>query len=130
TGDILGDKLKTNLAYQQAGLSVPAIVAQGSVSTRVFANARVGTRTSAKVLDHVENLDEGDYNTSFIDTAQAFRGSYYYVCLRALTCLDKLIAVYVRARPVTEGDPSVHARDTPLDAPLLVHLHKTLVKGR
>jgi hypothetical protein len=54
-------------------------------------------------------------------------GAEYYTTIRMLCVGGALVHAFVRARPVSEGNPTVHTADTPRDAALIEHLHAALV---
>ena len=70
------------------------------------------------------------YNTQFIDTTVQFRESVYFTCIRLVCIGTYLIRIYIRARDVSENNPSVHNKDTPKDRELLDYLHEKLVVPR
>src|SRR5690606_9250395 len=69
-------------------------------------------------------------NVDLIDTTVAFRGVSYYTSIRALCVGSHCISAYVRVRPVSDGSPSVHTKDTPRHLSLLRELHRRLVDDR
>jgi len=83
---------------------------------RVFSNGRLGTHVPTQVIDAGSPLDPRRYNAEWIDTRHEYAGRDYYVSLRAMAVGRRCVSIFVRARPVEDGDASVHATDMPLDA--------------
>lgn len=128
-GHIIGDKALSNRVFSAAGVQVPEPF-DGIASKLAFSNAVRGSSRDVWLINQGEPLPNGRYNVRFIDTSQDFRGNKYYVSLRAMCVGTERYAIYVRARPVSEQNPSVHARNTPLDPDLIRHLHETVVVPR
>lgn len=124
TGKILRDKRRLNTFLSKKGIDVPPMVKSEMSTAKIFSNEAIGSHKPVVVYDVGEPLDDDRYNTTFINTVREYGGKEYYVCLRALAVSDKLVSVYLRARPTEDGDPSVHSRDTPVDAPLINHLYR------
>lgn len=124
TGKILRDKRRLNTFLRKEGIGVPAMVESETSTTKTLSNAAIGSHKPVVVYDVGEPLDHDRYNTAFINTVREYSGKTCYVCLRALAVSTKLVSVYVRARPTDDGDPSVHSRDTPVDADLINHLYR------
>ena len=99
----------------------------GAVATsRVFSNLNMDTHVPAYVVSPRLPLDPTRYNTEWIDTRHEYNGRNYYVMLRAMAVGGRCLAVFVRARPVEQGDASVHTADTPIDAGLLNFFYRTI----
>lgn len=120
----LGDKVTGSEALQALGVPMPSRNCQTEL---VFSNARVGSQTAIQLLPRGQALPTDRYNTDFVNTAVPFRDKSYHVCLRAMIVDRRCVGVVVRARDIQEGNPSVHAKDTPRDPALLNHLYATLV---
>ena len=125
---IIRDKKAANLFFSEHHISVPGH--NLDERTNVFSNARFGTGASAFIVDNLQELDEERYNTQFIDTTVQFRESVYFTCIRLVCIGTYLIRIYIRARDVSENNPSVHTKDTPKDRELLDYLHEKLVAPR
>lgn len=123
TGKILRDKRRLNTFLRNEGIDVPAMVKSETATAKIFSNEPIGSHKPVVVYDAGESLDQDRYNTTFIDTVREYGGKTYYVCLRALAVSTRIVSVYVRARPTDDGDPSVHSRDTPVDADLINYLY-------
>ena len=126
---VIRDKALSNRIFFGAGIPVPEAY-EGSASGTVFSNAIKGSGKKVWIVNQGQTLAPDRYNVRFIDTSQEFRGNRYYVSLRAMCFGVDCHAVYVRARPVSDGDPSVHARNTPVDPDLLAHLNETVALPR
>lgn len=125
---IIRDKKETNLFFSEHHISVPGH--NLDERTNVFSNARFGTGARACIVDNSQELDEERYNTQFIDTTVRFKESVYFTCIRLMCIGTYLTRIYIRARDVSENNPSVHTKDTPKDHELLNYLHETLVAPR
>jgi hypothetical protein len=129
-GRLVADKDRTNRVLCKAGISVPKLVTENTAAFEVFSNENAATHATAFVQDPGAELDVNRYNTAYIDTTHYYAGQIYYVALRAMSVGAKCTAIYVRARPINDGDPSVHSTDTPLNIELLNHLHREIVTPR
>ena len=125
--EILSSKHKTNALYSENGIPVPGLVT-GKAASPVFSNDTFGSKTQVYVRESGEGLDESRYNTRYVNTARAYLGNQYHVCLRALCFGGRLVSIYIRARSIEDGSPSVHSADTPRDAELLNHLFDQVVQ--
>ncbi len=125
---IIRDKKEANLFFSEHNISVPAH--NLDKKTNVFSNSRFGTGARAFIIDDLQELNEERYNAQFIDTTVRFKESVYFTCIRLMCIGPYLIRIYIRARDVSENNPSVHTKDTPKDPELLDYLHETLVAPR
>lgn len=108
---VVRDKKATNSLLTRKGVPMPRMDLR-VVSGKIFSNARFGTKRPAYVTDSAR-LDEARYNTEFIDTRYEVEGVEYYCSLRALAVGSVMLDLWPRFRPVEDGDPSVHSKDTP-----------------
>jgi hypothetical protein len=129
-GRLIADKTRTNRALGEAGISVPKLVTENTARFEVFSNENAASHAAAFVHDTGAELDLQRYNTAYIDTTQYYAGQVYYVVVRAMSVGTKCVSITVRARATSEGDPSVHGTDTPLDVGLLNHLYEKIVLPR
>jgi hypothetical protein len=125
-GPIVAEKAKTNQYLAARGIAMPSLTPHG----RVFSNSRQASGAPVAVLDSLADADPSRYNTDFVDTRISYGGERYYSCVRLLCVGSRIVHSYVRARDVKEGSPSVHAKDTPLDAGLVMFLQRRLVEDR
>jgi hypothetical protein len=126
-GRIVAHKIRTNHVLADAGIAVPRIVSGGTAATRVFSNETLGAHAPVKVVDAGRSLDLSRYNTELIDTVHEHGGRQYYVALRAMAVGPHCVSIFLRMRPVEQGNPSVHNTDTPLDADLWNSLYRSIV---
>ncbi|WP_112663436.1 hypothetical protein [Microvirga flavescens] len=129
TGQIVSSKAASNEAFSKRGINVPPMAAGTTALGKVFSNVIQGSGQAVSTRHAGETLDERRYNTAFINTVHSFRGKDYFVSLRAMCVGGVCHSVYVRCRPVDEGNPSVHAINTPLEPDLLNYLYTRLVIG-
>ena len=125
---IIRDKKEANRFFSEHNISMPEH--NLDERTNVFSNARIGSGARAFIVDNLQELDEERYNTQFIDTTVQFRKSVYFTCIRLVCIGTYLIRIHIRARDVSENNPSVHNKDTPKDRELLDYLHEKLVAPR
>ena len=125
---IIRDKEETNKLLSGNGISMP----RNNIgeSKKIFSNVRIGTQKPVFIYEDLKELDDDRYNTEFIDTRIQFRNSVYYTIIRLMCIGSQILQIYVRARDVSENNPSVHNKDTPLDPELLDFLYKQLVVPR
>ena len=124
-GPLLADKLATHNAFHDAGALVPPLS-----SDHGFVRARQGSGLAAQVEDlpsYVEQENDGFIRNQFIDTRVRFKDEAYFTTVRLICVDDTVLHAYPRARNVDEGNTSVHAKDTPVNAELIEFLHGELV---
>ena len=126
-GEILGDKERLNHALRPAGVPLPEIAKDASGASAIFSNAAVGSHVETQVIAPGGVLDANRYNTRLINTNHHSCGTDYYVSLRTHSFGKRVYRSWVRTRPVSEGDPSVHSGDTAPDADVQRDLHQRLV---
>lgn len=124
-GRLIARKDLTNIHLTKAGIAVPQMITSSDTDAPVFANDLAGTGAQVAI-----GYDPDRYNTEFIDTRVPYKGKRYYTTIRLMAVGCEMVRAWVRARDATDGSPSVHARDTPVDAGLYEHLHATLVTPR
>lgn len=124
-GPLLADKQASQDAFAGGGIPVPPVIGADGPG---FVRARMGTHEPTIAGALAAGTATEDYiKTAFVDTRVPFRERSYYTTVR-LHCLDdEILHAYPRARDAAEGDPSVHAADTPRDPDLIEHLHQMLV---
>jgi hypothetical protein len=128
-GLAIADKLATRDLLIPAGIRMPELVTENGAMVPVFSNEIVGSNRPVQ-LHGSDALDPARYNTRYIDAVHHYRGRAYHVSLRAMAVGATCVAVYVRARAVSESSPSVHNKNTPVDRELLNHLHAEIVEPR
>ncbi|MBS0231937.1 MAG: hypothetical protein JSR99_00440 [Proteobacteria bacterium] len=124
-GRTVGNKFAAN-ALLGGVVPMPRVITRAS-SERVFSNAADTNSAAVQILSGNAALDSTRYNTDFVDTVHEHRGKRYYVCLRTMCVGTDMVGVFVRARPESDGIPSVHDKDTPLEPDLLNALYDKLV---
>lgn len=126
--NIIRDKKEANRFFSKHGISMPSCTLDKN--KRTFSNARLGSGERAYIVEDLEHIDRGRYNTQFIDTTIQFQSSAYFTCLRLVCIGTHLVQIYVRARDTNEEEPSVHSKNTPRSRDLLEYLHAQLVLPR
>ncbi|NTT86096.1 hypothetical protein [Tabrizicola fusiformis] len=120
-GQIIKNKAASADLFEKHKVPTPRRM-EGSASSATFSNSADSSGAAVSVFEIGDELPEGRFNTEFVDTRHEFRGASYYVSLRAVTVGGKCLATYVRCRPVEEGNPSVHAKNTPRQPGLINYL--------
>jgi hypothetical protein len=128
-GLALADKRATRDLLIPAGIRMPELVTENAGMVPVFSNEIVGSNRPVQ-LHGPDAINPSRYNTRYIDAVHHYQGRAYHVSLRAMAVGSTCVAVYVRARAVTEKNPSVHNKNTPVDRELLNHLHSEIVEPR
>jgi hypothetical protein len=128
-GFAVANKLTTRDLLLPAGVRMPELVSAEIGPEPVFSNEIVGSNRPVW-LQRSGRLDHSRYNTRYIDAVHEHAGRTYHVCLRAMGVGPTCVAIYVRARALSEGNPSVHTKNTPLDPDLLNHLYTEIVVPR
>ncbi len=122
----IAEKPVTNRILSDAGIDVPRMLSHADIP--IFSNTKTGSHQPTSVVTHGKAVDPDRYNTELIDTCVAVNGCRYFVSLRAMCVVSRVQNVFVRCRPVEDGTPNVHSRDTPLDSKILTaiwHEHVT-----
>ena len=128
-GLAIADKLTTRELLIPAGIRMPELVTEKTGMVSVFSNEIVGSNRPVQLVGSGA-LDPSRYNTRYIDAVHHYQGRAYHVSLRAMAVGPICVAVYVRARAVSERNPSVHNKNTPVDRELLNHLYAEIVEPR
>lgn len=126
-GPILGRKEETHRWLTRHGVPMPSVLIHRD---KIFSNAFQDSGGPVALLNLDAGLDKTRFNTSFVDTRVMFGGKWFYTTVRLLCVGREIVHAYVRAKDAEPGAPSVHARDTPLDAELIEHLQLGLVSRR
>lgn len=124
TGLVIGDKSRTAETFRQNGILTPEFP---NASDTVFSNTRYGSNKKAKRIEAGAKIDRARFNTRFIDTSVMFMDRCYFTSVRLVCVNDALIHAFPRARDVEEGNPSVHASNTPLNPALIEFLQSEIV---
>lgn len=128
SGKVMADKWETQKLLSEHGVLMPKI-SDGSGDS--FIRARVGTALPTAFIPAAENVvtvdEEKEIANRFVDTVVPYGDEEFYTTVRLLCINEQIVHAYVRARNCREGNPSVHASDTPLDPELIEFLQRTLV---
>lgn len=127
TGKLIADKTLTHEALSGVGIEMPKRVTGPVAAFKVFSNDNMGSHAPTYLVAPRSPLDQNRYNTEWIDARHEYEGRNYYVALRAMAVGHRCLSVFVRARPVEQGDASVHNTDTPVDADLWNFFYRTIV---
>jgi hypothetical protein len=130
TGRLVIDKTRTNRALAAAGIPVPKLIVGDTAPSPVFSNVNSSCQQAVYLRESGASLDPERHNTEFIDTTFHHDGKDYYVVLRAMCVGSACYSIMPRARPVGDGDPSVHGKNTPLDAALLNSICAQIIAPR
>lgn len=127
TGTLISDKSATNKYLTARGIRMPEVQTEGTSTQAVFSNHNEASGADVWVVSEGTELDTERYNTSFIDTRVTFEGDDYYTSVRLMCIGAEVTHAYVRARKVSENNPSVHARDTPVNSDLINFLYDHII---
>jgi hypothetical protein len=124
---VLANKRATSEVLRLHSVPTPAL-SSDAAATEVFSNSLSASHHAVEVLAPGEELDADRFNVDYVDCRHREGGRTYHVCLRALCVGPDVNFVYVRARDVESGGPTVHNLDTPRDLGLINALHDRLVR--
>jgi hypothetical protein len=130
TGKLICNKKATHIFLSNQGVPMPAAQFDEIATKTVFSNHNASTGAQVSVLPTLSVLDSERYNTEFIDTRVKIAGEYYHTAIRLMCIGGAVTHSYVRARNVQDENPSVHAKNTAIDANLLNTLHAALIEPR
>lgn len=130
TGKIICNKKATHLFLSNKDVPMPAAQFEGIATKQVFSNHNTSTGADVSVLAAQSLLNSERYNTEFIDTKVKIGSEHYYTTIRLMCVGGTVTHCYVRARIAQDGNPSVHAKNTPIDAKLLNVLYAELIEPR
>ncbi len=125
SGRILADKVLSEEVLRAHGVLMPPNEAQGR---EVFVRKRLGSGAPTRRADGAQGQPaEDEVARAFIDTRVDYAGEAYYTSVRVMCCGDAVLHPFPRARPVSDEDPNVKTKNTPLDPDLIEFMHRTLV---
>ncbi len=125
---IIRDKREANLFFSRNGILMPRL--DNLAGKRIFSNLRVGSKEAVFLFNDIHTAPEGRYNAEFIDTTARIGDNAFYTTVRLMCVGPCLLQAYVRARNVSENNPSVHNADTPQDRALSDRLYDMLIRSR
>lgn len=123
-GRIIGDKNRQNKVLTGAGVPMPRALKDGDKFETAFSNEANDAHVPVHVINSGGSLDEDRYNTDYIDCRYDYQGEVFHVCLRAMAIGSEVLFAWVRA----SQEPNVRSRNTPVDADLIRHFHRLLVR--
>lgn len=129
-GEIIGDKIKTNLFLSEKGILCPKIITDKKYEGKVFVNSVGDSAAKTKVLKNGSKILDGYYNTEFIDTTFEYNSEKYYAAPRVMCVGKEIIEIQIRLRNVKEKNPNVHAKTAPMDSKLLNHYYENILQPR
>lgn len=128
---IMSDKLLTAEHFRKYRINSPILLTDECIAndSLYFVNKRLGSGLNARLCpSQVLSLAPNEYASQFIDTTFNFSGEDYYVCIRLISVCGELVAVYPRLKYTFNSlNPSVHSKDTPLDADLVNAAYKEFI---
>lgn len=124
SGSIIRNKSLTNKALASVGCLTPRLVEELDSDAVIFSNAIEGTGSYAFTAASAGEVDNKRYNTEFVDTIRRYGEAEYFTTIRLMCINDRITHHFIRARHTSEGNPSVHAKDTPKNANLINALHR------
>ncbi len=127
-GALIGNKSAANKFFSDCGVLMPKIQIGAAATERVFSNRNSDSGAEVWLVPKGDALDGMRYNTKFIDTRISVNNREYYTTVR-LMCIGGIVThSFVRARSVDEGNPSVHAKDTPVEGRLMNALYEMIIE--
>ena len=123
-GQIVGNKVRQNQVLTAAGVPMPVLVRAGDRFDTVFSNAVSDAHVPVQLIKRADEIDTSRYNTEYVDCRHEYDGKLWHVCIRAQAIGGQVLFSWVRAG----REPSVHTRDTQVDAALIRHFHDLLVR--
>jgi hypothetical protein len=127
--DLISNKRKTNIFLRELGIRVPEIQEHLQKDRPIFSNERRKSNATTYVITD-GTLDPRRYNTRFIDTRRTFNDKTYHSSVRLMCVGKELVTAFVRLKDATNGSPSVHNKDTPLEPSVITHFQTLLVQDR
>ncbi|TMV09012.1 hypothetical protein FGK63_07785 [Ruegeria sediminis] len=122
-GRIVGHKIRQNQVLTEAGVPMPKLIQLNEEFETVFSNAVSDAHVPVQLIGPEEEINPARYNTEYIDCRHEYAGELWHVCIRAQAVGGKVLFAWVRAGTA----PSVHTRDTPVDADLIRYFHDKLI---
>ena len=126
TGKVLSDKLLSENIFRDYGVPVPK-----RAESAGFVRQRYGTAQEVQLFENSNasaNFNSDiEVSNEFVNTVQYYDGVGFYTTVRTLCINDTVLHSYVRARAVFEGNPSVHAKNTPKVPSLIEQFQDKLV---
>jgi hypothetical protein len=122
-GRVVGHKVRQNKVLTAANVPMPRLIQAGDEFDTVFSNQITNANVAVQLVDRAENLNPSRYNTEYVDCRYEYGGETWNVCIRAQAIGERVLFSWVRAGK----GPSVHNRDTPVDAEMIRHFHRKLI---
>jgi len=123
-GRIVGHKVRQNKALTAAGVPMPRLIETGDQFETAFSNQVSNAHVPVQLVESADQLNPDRYNTEYVDCRYDYDGKVMNVCIRAQAIGEKVLFSWIRAG----SEPSVHTRDTPVDADMIRYFHDKLVK--
>ncbi len=118
-GNIIGNKIKTNNHLSNNGILCPKIINNYSNRDLIFQNEISNSGTPVKIIKSKNDFNFKKYNTEFINSTYNYNNNNYYTSIRFVCVKGDIASIQLRFRNVNENNPSVHNKNTPLDADLI-----------
>ncbi len=118
-GRIISDKRRANAFFSERNVPMPKLFETSTATEAVFSNDNNDSGAAVYTVSTGADLSPDRYNTSLIDTRAEYEGEQYYISVRLMCVGATITHTVMRARPVSEGSPCVHSKNTPVDSHLL-----------
>lgn len=126
-GEIIGNKIKTNILLSENGIKCPKIIKDKSYQGKIFVNKISDSSSKSKILKNASKISENFYNTEFIDTIFEYKNEKYYSAPRIMCVGKKIIEIQIRLKNINQRNPSVHALKATIDADLLNAYYENVI---
>ena len=124
---IIRSKLKLSKVFNEGGIPTPKIIDSDIAEIEVSSNEVSSSGAEVKVYKPGEKLDKSRFNTENINSIFDYEKTSYYVMIRLLCVGAKIVTTHIKLRPISEGSPSVHTGETPVDATIINAAYNQIV---
>ena len=126
TGAVLANKVRSQEVLVKAGVLMPELAPESGVAFQRQVHGSSEPSAVVKISAGTQASGEAVL-TRYVETRVRHRGADYFTSVRLLCIDDAVLHAFPRARDAVEGNPNVHARDTPLDPSLIEALNDRLI---
>lgn len=123
-GRVVGHKVRQNKVLTAAGVPMPKLIEAGDSFGTVFSNEVSNAHVPIQILEETEALDAERYNTEYVNCRHEYNGEQWHICIRAMAIGEQVLFSWIRAGQ----ELNVRTRGTPVDAEMLSHFHRKLIK--
>ena len=130
-GMVVGSKPDTHHILSEADILMPRLIEHPDsglhfINKSESSGAEVAVRNASRAELERKDL----YITEYIDTTHTSYERDFYVSIRVLAVGAVNISSFIRTRPVSQSNPSVHNKNTTYDLRVLHDLHNRLITSK